>query len=261
MRLALAYGEADAGSRNWLAAFFTSTSVYVLIGIAVVIISTATKKLIVPEPPPPVEVTFVEKIPRPEPPPLELEMPKPLPAPPAVRTPPRAAPAPAAAAVVPKNMKVRKLEAPPPPKELVAPDKMREAPPEEADPSEDKGIAVYGEPGTGDPAGLEGGLGIGAGSGVGGLPNGATPPRPHPSNRKPPYPRAARQAKLTGTVVLTCTVHADGRVSNVHLVQGEEPFVAAALAAVQRWRYEPALHQGHRISVTHKIEIHFKLRG
>src|SRR5579875_2967295 len=49
-------------------------------------------------------------------------------------------------------------EQPPPPKEMVAPKEMPRQAPAEADPSQDKGVAVYGEGGTGDAAGLEGGV-------------------------------------------------------------------------------------------------------
>jgi hypothetical protein len=70
--------------------------------------------------------------------------------------------------------------------------------PPEADPSQDKGIAVCGE-GEGDPAGLEGGT---AGGKVGGtaiaLPEDADPPTPAAENRIPTYPQEARAASGWG---------------------------------------------------------------
>lgn len=253
------YGEIDHVSRHWLAALFTSSAVYILIGVLVVVVGTATKQLIAP--PEPVRVTFVQKVARPEPPPAPgptVEAPRPQ----APRMEPRPRDrAPAAAAVVPKDMKVRKLDAPPPPKDLAAPEEMPEEAPE-VDPSLDKGIAVFGEPGTGDPAGLEGGIGDRAGNMAGfALPAGAVPPKPYRSNRRPPYPSSAKKAHHEGLVILQCIVRADGRLERIEVVRGEEPFVSIAEKAVRGWRYEPALHHGLPISVPHRIEIHFKLQA
>jgi TonB family protein len=182
-----------------------------------------------------------------------------IPPPPKAPSIPRRA-APAAAAVVPKNMKVRKLGVPPAPKELLAPRAMPQAPPKEAESSEDKGIAVYGEPGTGDPVGLEGGLGNGAGSLTGdvGLPEGAVPPRPHKSNQPPRYPPSAMASHKVGKVLLRYLVHADGEVTDLEVLRGQEPFVSEALMAVRHWRYDPALYKGQPISVGHVIELRFR---
>src|SRR4029079_15236981 len=123
-------------------------------------------------------VKFVEKVVKPE-----VVPPKPAPM---VQAKPQQAPA--AAAAVPENMRGRKLDAPPPPKVLEAPREMPLDAPAEADPSLDAGVAVYGEPGDGDPAGLEGGFGDANGGKVGlfeGLPKGAVAPKPRRQNKKP----------------------------------------------------------------------------
>ena len=75
---------------------------------------------------------------------------------------------------------------------------------------QDKGIAVYGEGGKGDPAGLEGGVAKGgvAGGEVGGaiaLPEDAVPPIPDEGNDKPVYPQEARATGQQGMVVLKVT--------------------------------------------------------
>src|SRR5262249_10460882 len=163
--------------------------------------------------------------------------------------------APAAMApVVRPEQKVRHLDKPPPPKEMVAPKAMPQDAPKEAEPSEDKGVAVYGEGGKGDPAGLEGGVAQGGSLGgqVGGaiaLPEDAIAPVPASSNPIPAYPQEARAGGRTGTVVLKVVILADGSVANVQVMRGEEPFVSAALAAVKRWRYEPARYKGQAITV------------
>ena len=175
-----------------------------------------------------------------------------------------AKPPPAAAPVIPKDMKLRKLDKPPPPKELVAPKEMPKEAPKEADPSQDKGIAVYGEPGEGDPAGLEGGMQggvVGGQVGAIALPEDALPPMPSTANVPPAYPQEARAVGKTGTVILKVIILANGKVADVQVMRGDEPFVSAAVQAVKRWQYEPARYRGQPITVYRIIQIPFKLNA
>lgn len=252
------YGNGDDGDRNWLAASLASLLIYGGIGVAVVLLGTATKRVMLDEKK--VDVTFVEKVvqePPPPPPPAPVvEPPKPV---------EPVAPA-AAAPVVRPDMKVRKLDKPPPPKKLTAPKEMPQAPAKEVDPSLDKGVAVVGEGGVGDPAGLEGGVTQGgvAGGMVGGaiaLPENATPPKPLKSNPVPQYPQQARAAGKTATVILKVVVLADGTVADVQVMRGEEPFSSEAVKTVKRWRYEPAVYKGQPITVYRVVRIPFKLRA
>ena len=241
------YNSGVPNQRSWFAALCTSSVVYAAIAASVMLGSAAK---VVREKT--VDVTFVEKIAKPEPPPP----------PPVIDTKP--APPPAAAPVVPKDMKVRKLDKPPPPKELVAPKEMPKEAPREADPSQDKGIAVYGEPGDGDPAGLEGGSKNGVVGGQVGaiaLPEDAAPPLPLKSNTVPTYPQEARATGKTGLVILKVVILADGRVADVQVMRGDEPFRSAALAAVKTWKYEPARYKGQPITVYRIIQIPFKLNA
>jgi protein TonB len=250
------YGDDDDGSRrSWLFATFGSTAIYLAIALLVIALGSVTKQAMEAKP---VDVTFVEKV---------VTDP---PAPPPVAAPPKPvaevkpqAPA-AAAPVLRPEQKIRKLDKPPPKKEMVAPREMPQAAPREADPSEDKGVAVYGDGATGDPAGLEGGVAQGGvvGGTVGGaiaLPEDAVPPKPHESNAVPPYPQEARAAGKTGMVILKVVILADGSVGDVTVMRGEEPFVGAAVAAVKKWKYEPARAQGQPITVYRVIQIPFKL--
>ena len=246
------YGEVEHVSGNWAAALFTSSILYVLIGIFVLVVGAFTKKLVIE--PEPVEVKFVEKIVKPE-----VVPPKPAPM---VQAKPQQAPA--AAAAVPKNMRVRKLDAPPPPKVLEAPREMPLDAPAEADPSLDAGVAVYGEPGDGDPAGLEGGFGDANGDMVGifeGLPKGAVAPKPRRQNKKPEYPPAALADKVAGVVVVKCVVRADGYLDEINIEKGDEPFRTFVQKELKKWRYEPGQYQGQAISVRHTIEIRFRLKA
>jgi protein TonB len=236
-----------------LVALTTSSAVYALIGTAILVLGAATNRLMTPEPTP-MDVTFIETVARPEAavlapaPPVEQK---------AIAQPRRRAAA--AAPAIPKRMKTRELAAPPPERELVAPSAVPKEPPKEADVREDKGVAVYGGDANTDPAGLEGSRGQGAGSLVGELPPGTSPPKPWARNPQPEYPRSARMSRRIGSVVLQCTVRADGTVDDLKVLRGEEPFVTAAVKAVRRWRYEPAMRDGHPVAVPHKIEVRFEL--
>jgi protein TonB len=240
-----AYQPEDA-SRQWLASLLASSTIYIVLAVAIVVLGSATKKLVRQKA---VDLTFVEKVVQ-EPPPPPPE-PAPIPVAPA-----------AAAPVVRPDQKIRKLDKPPPPKEMVAPREMPTEAPREADPSEDKGVAVYGD-GKGDPAGLEGGQAGGVVGGVAGgaiaLPEDAVPPMPADSNAIPPYPQEARAAGKTGTVVLKVVILANGTVADVQVMRGEEPFVSAALQTVRKWKYEPARYKGQAITVYRIIQIPFKL--
>ncbi len=236
------------GPRQWIAAVTASSTVYLLIGVAVVVLGTATKRVVQEKK---VDVTFVEKIVKEAPPP-------PPPAPEVKPAPPPAAAAP----IVRPDQKIRKLDKPPPPKELVAPKEAPKEAPREADPSQDKGIAVFGD-GPGDPAGLEGGQAGGvAGGMVGGaiaLPEDGIAPVPAASNAKPDYPQEARAAGKTGMVILKVVILADGSVASVQVMRGDEPFASSAVKAVKQWKYEPARYKGQPITVYRIIQIPFKL--
>jgi protein TonB len=250
------YDDDESRGTSWLTASISSLAIYGAIVAAIVLVGSATKQVIAPEKK--VDVTFVEKVVKPPPPPP----PAPLAA---VKPPPAEVKPPAASApVVRPDQKIRKLDKPPPVKPLAAPREMPQEAPREADPSEDKGIAVYGEPGAGDPAGLEGGVTQGGvvGGTVGGaiaLPEDATPPTPLASNQIPSYPQEARATGKTGTVVLKVVILADGSVADVEVMRGEEPFVSAAVASVKTWKYQPARHQGQPITVYRVVQIPFKL--
>jgi TonB family protein len=163
---------------------------------------------------------------------------------------------------VPKNMKINKLEAPPPPKVLAAPTDVPLDKPAEVDASLDKGVGVYGDYSEGDVAGIEGGVAGGEAGGVyGALPTGATAPQPSRGNPQPKYPREARKDGKTGLVRLKVIVTADGHLDDIQLVDGEAPFADAALQAVRKWRYQPAQLKGENIAVRRVIEVYFKLRA
>lgn len=163
---------------------------------------------------------------------------------------------------IPKHLKVKKIDKPIT-KKLVAPTEVPKIPPKEADPSQDKGVAVYGNysPSKADPLGLEGGV-AGAETELEPirLPENAIPPQPYPDNPLPQYPLEAKIKGLNGLVILKVIIDEKGQVTKAEVLRGKEPFAAAAIAAVKHWRYRPAIYQGKPICVYRIIKIPFKIK-
>lgn len=197
-----------------------------------------------PPPPPPVKVE--------PPPPLPRVKPPPPPKPVVVEAPPAPAPAPAPAPMVA-------------PKEI----------PKVAAPESDTAVAAVelAVGGTGDGTGAA--VGASApdedespapvvakpgGTGPVTLPEDADPPEPSDDNAQPEYPESARTTGEEAKVVLKIVVEQDGRVGRIQVLKGAEPFVAAAIAAVQTWTYEPARLEGEPLAVFKIVNITFALR-
>ena len=78
----------------------------------------------------------------------------------------------------------------------------------------------------------------------------------------PEYPARARAAGTSGWVDLAFDVEPDGSVAHI-AVLGSDPkeiFDAAAVAAVRRWRYQPAERDGHPIEQRAQLRIRFALQ-
>ena len=78
----------------------------------------------------------------------------------------------------------------------------------------------------------------------------------------PEYPGRARASGTTGWVDLAFDVEADGSVTHV-AVLGSDPkdvFDAAAVAALRRWRYQPAERDGQPVVQRAQLRIRFALQ-
>ena len=73
----------------------------------------------------------------------------------------------------------------------------------------------------------------------------------------PKYPKDAKKAGISGTVVLKAMIAKDGSVKDLEYVSGPEMLVDAALKAVKRWKYEPMLINGKPVEVDTKISVVF----
>ncbi|MCE9668774.1 energy transducer TonB [Myxococcus stipitatus] len=244
-------------ARRFALSTTASVGVFVLIGVAVVSAAGKVREVIQ-------EKKGTDVVFRPPPPPVVEVKPPPPPPPPPPK--PRLAPKAAPPAVA---------KAPPPavpvvtPAPIVAPTTVPLDKPPEAE-RETVAAAPIAVGGTGSlvPGGVVGGTGAGEGLAGGGgraapinLPESATPPEPLESNLIPDYPADARSKGLEGMVILKGVVEVDGRVTQLKVMRGDEPFASAALAAVKSWRFKPAVVEGRPTAVFRIFKVPFRLKS
>ncbi len=77
----------------------------------------------------------------------------------------------------------------------------------------------------------------------------------------PQYPNAALRRRQEGWVQVEFTVTSDGAVANARVLDADPPrtFDRAALDAVQRWSFNPALRNGTAVEATIRRRIEFKM--
>jgi bla regulator protein blaR1 len=73
----------------------------------------------------------------------------------------------------------------------------------------------------------------------------------------PDYPETARNAHISGPVVLDAVIGKDGDVENLRIVSGHPLLAPAAIEAVKQWKYQPYLWQGQPIEVQTRLQINF----
>jgi periplasmic protein TonB len=78
---------------------------------------------------------------------------------------------------------------------------------------------------------------------------------------QPNYPALARQARITGVVVLHAIIAKDGTISQLEVISGHPLLVQAALDAVKQWRYQPEVLNGDPVEVDTTITVNFQLGG
>jgi periplasmic protein TonB len=77
----------------------------------------------------------------------------------------------------------------------------------------------------------------------------------------PVYPPLARQARISGTVVLRAVISKDGSIENLSLVSGHPMLAPAAIDAVKQWKYRPYLLNGEPVEVDTEVQVNFTLAG
>jgi periplasmic protein TonB len=74
----------------------------------------------------------------------------------------------------------------------------------------------------------------------------------------PDYSPLARQAHISGTVVVDAVIDERGNVVQARTVSGHPLLVAAALGAVLQWKYEPSSLNGQPVSVELQVLVVFR---
>jgi len=77
----------------------------------------------------------------------------------------------------------------------------------------------------------------------------------------PAYPPLARQARISGTVVLQAVISKTGAIENLTLKQGHPMLSPAAIEAVRQWKYKPYFLNGEPVEVETVITVNFTLAG
>jgi len=75
---------------------------------------------------------------------------------------------------------------------------------------------------------------------------------------KPVYPAIAKNAGVTGVVIIEATVGADGKVIDAKVLRSVPLLDQAALDAVRQWEYSPTLLNGVPVPVVMTVTVNFK---
>ena len=73
----------------------------------------------------------------------------------------------------------------------------------------------------------------------------------------PVYPTLARQARLSGVVVIEAVIDEHGNVTGMRVVSGHPLLIPSAMSAVSKRRYEPTVLDGEPTPVDLRVEITF----
>ncbi len=150
---------------------------------------------------------------------------------------------------------------------MTTPDPLPTTPPDTAPPGPDQtGDGIPGDP-NGSPFGADRGTGdgeAGPGNAAGVDPVYLTGDMVRPvllAKVEPSYPQVARRAGLGGRVTVRAVIAENGSVDTVEVLASTNPlFNEAAVDAVRKWRYRPALMNGRPIRVYFSVVVDFLVR-
>ncbi len=76
----------------------------------------------------------------------------------------------------------------------------------------------------------------------------------------PQYSEEARNAKYSGSVMLSIVVTSDGRAADIKVIKSAGMGLdEKAIEAVQQWRFRPGMNHGVPVNVKAQIEVNFRL--
>lgn len=76
----------------------------------------------------------------------------------------------------------------------------------------------------------------------------------------PVYPAIARQAHVSGVVIIEAVIDVDGRVRAARVLRSVPFLDQAAVEAVRQWRYRPTLLDGVPVAVVLTVTVDFALK-
>ena len=77
----------------------------------------------------------------------------------------------------------------------------------------------------------------------------------------PVYPPIARQAHISGSVVLQAIISKQGTIEGLRVVSGHPMLVNNAVEAVRQWRYKPYILNGEPVEVETTVTVNFNMGG
>jgi len=78
----------------------------------------------------------------------------------------------------------------------------------------------------------------------------------------PVYPAALRSRKIDGVVTVIFVVDSNGRVADAKVEKSSDPaFDKPALDAVRKWKFEPAMKEGRKVSAKMRAPIRFDTKA
>jgi len=78
---------------------------------------------------------------------------------------------------------------------------------------------------------------------------------------QPAYPPLAKQARISGAVILQAVIGKDGSIQNLKAVSGHPMLIQSALDAVRQWKYKPYILNGEPVEVDTQVTVNFTLAG
>ncbi len=76
---------------------------------------------------------------------------------------------------------------------------------------------------------------------------------------RPSYPQDAFLKRIEGTVLIEALIDIEGRVARCRVLQSVPELDAAALAAVRKWRFEPARRGGRPVATIVHMPVNFRI--
>ena len=75
------------------------------------------------------------------------------------------------------------------------------------------------------------------------------------------YPKAAKEAKIQGTVVLKAIISKEGAVEQLQSVSGPDQLLDGSIEIVRRWKYRPFILDDQPVEVETTVTLNFKMAG